>query len=50
MSATSEDEGESDIGTKGVPEDVCEKCKECGECIKDENGIDNEDHTNVQYL
>ena len=49
-SSMGESEDESDIGTKGVPEDVCKKHEESSEHIKDESEKEDCDHTNIQYL
>ena len=41
-----DDEGESDVGTEGVPEDVCEKCEEGSGDVKDEKENERNNHTN----
>ena len=45
-SLASDDEGEGDVGTEGVPEDVCKKCEEGGGDVKDEKEDERNDHTN----
>ena len=50
VSVTSESEGESDIGTEGVPEDVSKKHRESGESVKGECEDENGDHTSALVL